>query len=111
MWGRVLFVVGLINFIVRSVRLRTIGLWPACGVGLPGQEIRNASPYRWSWEDQHRFYWQLSWRVPDIKTIDWFTGGRGAFSLTWDPGQNNSRTKWLIYQKAASPPQVECLVL
>lgn len=40
------------------------GVLIALGVGL---QLRVANDYRWVWEDQQRFFWQLAWRAPGLK--------------------------------------------
>jgi hypothetical protein len=33
-----------------------------------GTHFRSNSTYRWSWKDQLQLYWQLKWRMPELKT-------------------------------------------
>ena len=66
MLGASLFVVGLIELLVRSARLRTyiFALLIALGIG---QQFFNANIFRRDWVRQQEIYWQLAWRVPALK--------------------------------------------
>ena len=66
MLGGSLFIVGLIELLIRSPRFRLyfFALLIALGVG---QQFFNANIFRRDWTKQQEIYWQLAWRVPAMK--------------------------------------------
>jgi len=49
-----------------------------------GYHLRIANEYRWEWEEQGRFYWQLYWRVPDLESDTPIYSEGAIFSFTGD---------------------------
>ena len=66
MLGASLLVVGLFEGLFKSRQIRTIVLCFFIALAV-GQHFRSTSIYRWSWEQQSRFFWQLKWRAPYLK--------------------------------------------
>ena len=66
MLGGSLFVTGLIDLLVRHVRIKTyvFSLLMALGIG---QQFFNANIFRRDWAKQQEIYWQLAWRIPAMK--------------------------------------------
>jgi hypothetical protein len=66
MFGACIFLVGLIQLVIRSRRQQivTIGILAGLAVGF---HFRNADLFRKQWSTQESLYWQLSWRVPGLK--------------------------------------------
>ena len=49
----------------RLARLILLGALVGLAVGF---HVRRANDFRWSWIKQNRFYWQLYWRAPELKS-------------------------------------------
>ena len=66
MLGAGLFVTGVIELVIRDVRIKTLvfALLIALGVG---QQFFNANIFRRDWAKQQEIYWQLAWRIPAMK--------------------------------------------
>src|SRR5215216_7623467 len=67
MLGGSLFVVGLIELLVRNIRIKNyiFALLIALGIG---QQFFNANIFRRDWAKQQEIYWQLAWRIPSMKS-------------------------------------------
>ncbi len=65
MFGASLVLVALLEMLIAKQSQRVVLLGLLLGLAA-GQHLRTANDYRWSWEQQTRFYWQLSWRAPAI---------------------------------------------
>jgi hypothetical protein len=66
MIGGSLFIVGLIELLIKNVRARNyiFALLIALGVG---QQFFNANIFRRDWARQQEIYWQLAWRIPAME--------------------------------------------
>jgi hypothetical protein len=66
MIGGSLFIVGLVELILRDLHVKTFifALMIALGIG---QQLYNANLFRRDWLKQQDFLWQLSWRIPALK--------------------------------------------
>jgi hypothetical protein len=66
MLGGSLFVVGLTELLVRSIRIKNyiFALLIAFGIG---QQFFNANIFRRDWAKQQEIYWQLAWRIPAME--------------------------------------------
>lgn len=66
MLGGCLFVMGLVELIIRNVRIQTyiFALLIALGIG---QQFFNANIFRRDWAKQQEIYWQLAWRIPAME--------------------------------------------
>jgi hypothetical protein len=67
MFGASLLLVGLIVWLTQRQLARILILSVLIGLAV-GFHIRRAEVFNRSWVKQSRFYWQLSWRVPDLKS-------------------------------------------
>lgn len=63
--GAALLVTWLLTRLIRSGKWRAVALAVLLGLAI-GSHVRNADSFRQDWEAQRSFYWQLSWRAPDI---------------------------------------------
>jgi len=66
MFGASLFVVGALEQIVAKRKTSLILLCALVGLCI-GWHLRTANDYRWEWQKQVNFYWQLAWRAPYIQ--------------------------------------------
>ncbi|MCI0554927.1 MAG: hypothetical protein L0287_28595 [Anaerolineae bacterium] len=66
MLGGSLFITGLIELIIKGVRIKTylFALLIALGIG---QQFFNANIFRRDWARQQEIYWQLAWRIPAME--------------------------------------------
>ena len=66
MLGASLFMVGLVELLVKNTRAKNIvfALLIALGVG---QQFFNANIFRRDWARQQEIYWQFAWRIPSLK--------------------------------------------
>jgi hypothetical protein len=66
MLGGSLFAAGLVEFVVRSERLKLhlFALMIALGIG---QQFFNANIFRRDWSRQQEIYWQMAWRMPALQ--------------------------------------------
>jgi hypothetical protein len=63
--GAVVLIVALSSLIFKNLRIQKIVLLLLIGLGV-GYHIQSLAPFRYSWEQQIDFYWQLKWRAPQI---------------------------------------------
>ncbi len=66
MLGTSLLLVGLLELVFRSFTIKTILLGLLIGLAVGGH-FQNANLYRREWNNQKAFFWQLTWRAPDIQ--------------------------------------------
>ncbi|HJS20049.1 MAG TPA: hypothetical protein VJ785_14975 [Anaerolineales bacterium] len=66
MIGGSLFITGLVELIVRNQSLKTFLFAVLIAIGI-GQQFYNANIFRRDWLKQQDFYWQLAWRIPEMK--------------------------------------------
>ena len=66
MLGSVLLLVGIVHWFSRRKQPEAIILGIIFGFAMSSQ-MQLVNKYRLSWEQQKDFFWQLTWRVPDIK--------------------------------------------
>lgn len=66
MLGGTLFIVGWIEMILRGQRSKTVVFALLIAIGI-GQQFFNANIFRRDWAKQQEIYWQLAWRIPDLK--------------------------------------------
>ena len=66
MLGGSLFATGLIELLIKNVRIKTyiFALLIALGIG---QQFFNANIFRRDWAKQQEIYWQLAWRIPAME--------------------------------------------
>jgi hypothetical protein len=61
-----LFIVGLVELLLRSQRQKLIAISLLVALGV-GQQFYNANIFRRDWDRQRDIYWQLTWRAPTIE--------------------------------------------
>lgn len=66
MLGVSLLLVGLLELLIRSRRLKIILMGILVGLAA-GAQLHIALQYRQDWEAQKAFFWQLAWRVPGLQ--------------------------------------------
>ena len=66
MLGAGLFAVGVIELFIRNQRLKTYVFALLIALGI-GQQFFNANIFRRDWAKQQEIYWQLAWRIPEMK--------------------------------------------
>ncbi|HET9909478.1 MAG TPA: hypothetical protein VFQ23_22720 [Anaerolineales bacterium] len=66
MLGASLFAIGLIELLIKNIRIKTyiFALLIALGIG---QQFFNANIFRRDWAQQQQIYWQLAWRIPAME--------------------------------------------
>lgn len=65
-FGAAILVVGLVQLLSRNLRFTAFLACALAGLAV-GAQFRNATLYRWGWERQLSFYWELKWRVPGLQ--------------------------------------------
>ncbi|MEN9563421.1 MAG: hypothetical protein RIR73_1665, partial [Chloroflexota bacterium] len=63
MLGSVMFVLGLLEWLVKDHRVRMLILSALIALGI-GQQFFNANIFRRDWQQQRNIYWQMAWRMP-----------------------------------------------
>ena len=66
MLGGSLFVAGLVEWLFRDSRIKTVVFALLIALGI-GQQFFNANIFRRDWAKQQEIYWQLAWRIPALK--------------------------------------------
>jgi hypothetical protein len=66
MLGGSLFVIGLIELLIKNTRMKTYMFALLIALGI-GQQFFNANIFRRDWAKQQEIYWQLAWRMPAMK--------------------------------------------
>jgi hypothetical protein len=66
MLGGSLFIVGLVELLIRNDRSKTYAFALLIALGIGGQFF-NANIFRRDWTKQQEIYWQLAWRIPAMK--------------------------------------------
>ena len=66
MLGGSLFVVGLVEFLIRHERVKLFAFAFLIALGI-GQQFFNANIFRRDWQRQQDIYWQVAWRIPALK--------------------------------------------
>ncbi|HEX5943219.1 MAG TPA: hypothetical protein VFY66_13125 [Anaerolineales bacterium] len=65
MLGGSLFVVGLLELLIRNHRIKIYAFALLIALGV-GQQFFNANIFRRDWARQQQIYWQLAWRIPAL---------------------------------------------
>lgn len=99
--GASIFLAGAIDSLLRSDKQKTIAISLLIGFAM-GSQLLAARSFMLSWNAQQDFFWQLSWRVPELKkdtiliTEDlpfsrYFSGSSltGPLNLTYANGLNS----------------------
>ena len=100
MFGGGLLLSVFIDWLIRPGRPQALALCLLIGLAT-GQHARNATLYRWSWEEQRRLFWQLKWRAPGLEpyTALYGNGALVAYMGSWA----NISAINLLYSPAAIP--------
>jgi hypothetical protein len=66
MIGCILFAIGVVEWLVRSEKIRSILYISLLALGI-GQQFYTGNVFRRDWEKQKEFYWQLTSRIPALE--------------------------------------------
>lgn len=66
MLGATVFILGLVELLVKGHRTRVIILSALVALGI-GQQFFNANIFRRDWQQQGNIYWQMAWRMPALE--------------------------------------------
>ena len=66
MLGASLFMVGLVELLVKNARAKNIVFAALIALGI-GQQFFNANIFRRDWARQQEIYWQFAWRIPALQ--------------------------------------------
>ncbi|GAB1471158.1 hypothetical protein MASR2M66_20360 [Chloroflexota bacterium] len=66
MLGATLFIMGLLELLIKNQRTRIIVLSALIALGV-GQQFFNANIFRRDWQRQGEILWQMSWRMPALQ--------------------------------------------
>ncbi len=66
MLGGSLFIVGLVEILVKDIRARNLLFAMLTALGI-GQQFFNGNIFRRDWQKQGEIYWQMAWRMPALK--------------------------------------------
>jgi hypothetical protein len=66
MAGTALIVTAMVDWIIQNKKYQLVIYCLLIALAV-GNEFRTESKYRWSWEQQTRFAWELNWRAPQLK--------------------------------------------
>lgn len=100
MLGSVMFVLGLLELLVKHHRTRIIILSALIALGI-GQQFFNANIFRRDWQQQGEIYWQMAWRMPALEPntlllthqmpIDYETDNSFTAPINWMYAPNYTR--------------------
>jgi hypothetical protein len=101
MIGGSLFLIGMIELLFGDSRLKTYIFALIIALGI-GQQFFNANIFRRDWENQKDIYWQMTWRMPEIKPntiiftnqmpIDYETDASFTAPINWIYTPNYTRS-------------------
>ncbi len=101
MIGGSLFIIGVVELLVRNNRAKMIVFSILISLGI-GQQFFNANIFRRDWEDQRDIYWQMTWRIPamqpntvlltDQMPIDYETDLSFTAPINWMYAPNYTRS-------------------
>jgi hypothetical protein len=107
MLGTSLVLVGLTNLIPwRAPRVLALGVLVGLAIGF---HFRNEVSYARDWEDVKPFFWQLTWRVPGLKSdtavltneipFDYYSDNSLTAPLNWTyaPDQSSTQMGYMLY--------------
>ena len=112
MFGAALVFVGLLDNLVKTDRQKIIILSLAISLAI-GRHFETANTFRRDWNNMQNFFWQLSWRMPDIEPgtmiithelpHQYYSDNSLTAPLNWiyAPELNNSEMPfYMVYTKA-----------
>lgn len=83
MFGAVMLLAGLVYWFARRRLPQAVLLGAVFAIAVSSQ-MQTVNKYRLSWDHQNDFYWQLTWRAPDIKPGTAVIGPSMPFALVND---------------------------
>lgn len=102
MLGTSLLLVGIIELLIKPRNLKVVIMSVLVGLAV-GIHFQNANVYRREWNSQKAFFWQLSWRAPEIEPGTMVLGSELPFAHFSD----NSLTapfNWTYFPNALPTP-------
>jgi hypothetical protein len=66
MIGGTVFIIGLLELLIKNPRARTIAFAVIIALGV-GQQFFNTNIFRRDWVKQGEIYWQMAWRIPALE--------------------------------------------
>ncbi|MGD8456378.1 MAG: hypothetical protein PVF83_08345 [Anaerolineales bacterium] len=81
MIGASILLVSLLVTLVQKNNHRIVLVSVLVGLAI-GAHLRNENTYRWEWDEEVQFYWQLYWRAPVIKPNTLIMNEDALFSTT-----------------------------
>ncbi len=112
MFGSSLLVTGLITLLIRNRTPKVILLGVMIGLSI-GLHLQYSNLYRREWNSQVKFFWQLSWRAPQIEPntvlltaelpFTYFSDNSLTAPLNWtyQPNFSGGRMPYLLYAAEA----------
>ncbi len=113
-----LFIVGLLEVLLRSQRQKLVALSLLVALGV-GQQFYNANIFRRDWQRQRELYWQLTWRAPaiapgtvlftDTVEIDYETDYSLTAPVNWlyAPNLNTLELPYLVFGVDMRPNRLD----
>jgi hypothetical protein len=65
-FGGSIILIGLMDYFLRGRRQKVLVMSILVGLAV-GAHLRNANEFRWDWQEQAAFFWQLTWRAPGLQ--------------------------------------------
>ena len=100
MLGGTVFLLGLLELLIKNPRIRTISFAIVIALGV-GQQFFNANIFRRDWQKQGEIYWQMAWRMPALEPntlllthqmpIDYETDNSFSAPINWMYAPNYTR--------------------
>lgn len=100
MIGGTVFLLGLLELLIKNPRARTIAFAVIIALGI-GQQFFNANIFRRDWQKQGEIYWQMAWRIPALEPntvllthqmpIDYETDNSFTAPINWMYAPNYTR--------------------
>lgn len=100
MIGGTVFLLGLLELLIKNPRVRTIAFAVVIALGI-GQQFFNANIFRRDWVKQGEIYWQMAWRIPALEPntlllthqmpIDYETDNSFTAPINWMYAPNYTR--------------------
>lgn len=83
MFGVVILLVALVSWLING-RLKQTFLLALIVTISVGAQMRTVNTYRKNWAQQRDFFWQLAWRMPDLKPGTALLGNKMPYGLVAD---------------------------
>ncbi|MCW5876424.1 MAG: hypothetical protein KIS85_06030 [Anaerolineales bacterium] len=110
LFGAAVFMLGMVSWLVTERRRQMLVLAVLLGLAM-AILVRRTNDFRWAWDEQRDFYWQLVWRAPSIEPGSAILGD-GALTVFVD-GFTPAAAISLLYPKDAgqTPRQLNIMYL